>query len=208
MNSERPNQISHLKKYEIPQDLNTFLKNYYTRLSFSIGVRVNFNKEKIDSILNDFIIYMLEPDQYNQIRYKKYNIVKYPKMTYHGWFLKNLNYYMRDRGRKKAKDCIYFVDEDSLEKVLQNNSTVYSAVEFDSPDSILFMKEILDFLEKYSKEADTSFGSNAYMLFVFKMEGYLNSDLACVFDISLVTVIDWMKKLRSLLKKYLNIDLI
>lgn len=194
--------------YEIPTNFNCFIEKQYYLMTSLIRIKVRKDNDEVESILHDFIVYMFEKDTLGRVRYKKYNSIKYPDVPYSKWFLSNLKFYIKNYWRSLKRDFLYvpkYLDEVDLDS---NDSLLYANHYFDDQDSLVFLNEVYSFLKNYSKNQIKSFDFNAYTLFKLKMEGYSNIDLAQIFEVIPVTIYSWLSKLRSLIYKNLDIDIL
>ena len=146
---------------------------------------------------------MLEKDRYGMIRYKKYNVEKYPTIPYYKWFFVKLNYFISDH-RRAAKNKNSIVKKMLFLGDILNDGIIYSIPILDSLDSTVFISELLMFLEAYSRRGDGLFRVNAYTLFVLRLEGYSNADIANFLMVANKTIVVWIKKLRNLIIDFLN----
>lgn len=188
-----------LRIYKTPDDFNHFVNKIYPNLLMSVKSRVFGNKDVQQSVVNGFIIYMLECGESGKVRYRQYDRAKYPNIPYYKWFFMKLTYYILKNFRKTIEDS-------SITESLKGLSTYLYVNHGERPDSIFDLREIELYLENYSRKSTTLFGKNTHVLYIFKMEGYSNVDMALLLDVDKSTISLWMNKLQGLLKNYINLD--
>jgi hypothetical protein len=164
----------------------------------SVGSSVQ-NKEIRTSLVHDYIIYMLEPDDSGNLRYRRYDAEKYPDIPYYKWFLVKLRYYMLKNVGKMFKDY-------SILESLKHCQRYCNSQWYLNQDAIYRLKEADSFLEAYSNETKTSFGKSAYVLFIYKIEGHNNIEISKMLGVNKSTITKWLYKLKKLLRNNTDFD--
>jgi hypothetical protein len=164
----------------------------------SVGSSVR-DEEIKTSLIHDYVIYMLETDDSGVSRYKRYDVKKYPSVPYYKWFLVKLKYYMLKNVGKMFK-------ESNMLDSLKHCSMYCNSQWYLNQDTIYSLKETNSFLEDYSNKAETRFGKNVYILFIYKIEGYTNTDIAKMLGVNKSTITKWVYKLKKLLRNYTDFD--
>ena len=205
-------------EYKIPDDFNSFIDRVYekviskvrSRVKYAIGgVNYTYSNDRIESIVSKYIIHMLERDKHGIVRYKRYDAEKYPGVPYYSWFTMGLKFYMKDYWRdvKKVENRKKLVREETLKtlKIKVSKDKLGYLRNWNNINSSIFVKEIKKYLKKYSSGGKAiGFEPNVYKLYLLKLEGYSNVELAKYFNVNPSLISKWMKRLGSLILDYLS----
>ena len=108
---------------------------------------------------------------------------------------------------KKVENRKKLVREETLKtlKIKVSKDKLGYLRNWNNINSSIFVKEIKKYLKKYSSGGKAiGFEPNVYKLYLLKLEGYSNVELAKYFNVNPSLISKWMKRLGSLILDYLS----
>lgn len=202
-----------LQYSHIPDNINDFITRIYPNMRQLVLARMKSREIDVDEIINYFVAYMLGNNRWGTPRYKMYDVLKYPNNPFYKWFIKNLHFFcFYNRKLHSINEFTSSLIETSDDSVPSQEFHTVSLDHIDregmyeSPESVLFTKELPAYLQEFSKQAEylDSFQANAYRLFVSRVQGESNNDFANSLGISASAASQWFEKLKILINAYLD----
>jgi len=204
-----------LQIYHLPEDINDYITKIYPNMRTWISFKIQ-ERHNIDEVINNYIIYILGFDKKNQLRWTKYDPIRFPNQPYHKWFLRQLYFYVLHYRNQQHRDSYNTsLSENSFEDSVENYGSHTMNIDLlsrgdksqDQSEEVTvaeFEQQLQDFSSKYPVDAFLCFEAYAYRLYQAKQDGVSNKALAERWGISPSAVSQWMNKLKGLTTSFLD----
>lgn len=216
-----------IKGYTWPTDINAFILKIYPNMRHYVAAKIpkhavssaHERDRLVDEIINNFVVYILgqAPSRDFELRWRLYDPVAYSQQPYYKWFLLQLNFFRRSKQRAMFLEASreYTLSETGYDETYGEaaNKAVHidslsdtAEVSFDTIGS-LAVAELGAYLEDLSTRYQNHtlcFEKNAYLLFKFRLEDLTNPEIAQRFKISPSAVAIWLKKLRPIIRAFMD----
>lgn len=209
----------HLQIFHQPEDINEYITQIYPNMRIWISFKIE-EKYNVDEVINNYIVYILGNDKKGVIRWKKYDPIRFPNQPYHKWFLRQLYFFMLNYRTAQYRNSFNTsLSENSYEESVENHGVHTINIDMlskedKSQDQSLevvvkeFEERLFKFSKVYPEESFLCFEAYAYRLYQYKQEGVSNKEIAASFGISPSAVSQWMKKLKGMVRGFLDGELL
>jgi len=205
----------HLQVFQTPTNINKYLTELYPNLRVYAQAKTG-GSHNPDEIINNFMCYILGPCETGELRYTRYDPVKWSKMPYHKWIIQQFKFYCMSAVSNSFKAS-------QIEVPISTTGAGYSK-DGSSDDDILSLdlfsnyetdytaRIAIERLERYLAEIQLAnrsvFCLEAFAHWIFRaiVEGYSNQEIAEYLDISLSATSQWRTRLIKIMADFMEVS--